>query len=189
LYMADFLKAYTLTAKNEGGYAKDPDDTGGETYKGISRNNWKTWPGWKYIDQIKQRGKGATFINQEAAKISNLQVLVQEFYKQNFWYSNNLQLIADQQLANNVYDFGVNAGTGAAAIRLQRAANAVCGSLVVDGQIGNKTIAQVNKLNAKDVYDAFNGQRKSFYDNIIAKNPSQAKFKNSWYSRIVPYQA
>lgn len=186
--MADFLIAYKLTAKIEGGYANDPDDNGGETYKGISRKNWPSWNGWKYIDLIKQRGKSATFINQEAAKTNNLQILVQEFYKANFWYTLNLQWLNDQQLANNVYDFGVNAGTGAAAKRLQVAANEVCGNLVVDGQIGSKTIAAVNKLDAKFVYDAFNNQRKSYYDNIIAKNPSQAKFKKSWYSRIVPYQ-
>ncbi|RYD50653.1 MAG: hypothetical protein EOP52_13405, partial [Sphingobacteriales bacterium] len=36
--MADFLTAYKRTAVAEGGYANDPDDLGGETYKGIARN-------------------------------------------------------------------------------------------------------------------------------------------------------
>lgn len=186
--MADFLPAYKNTAINEGGYANDPQDRGGETYKGISRKNWPTWGGWKYIDAIKQHGTSAIYINKEAAKNNTIGILVQEFYKANFWYALNLQWLNDQQLANNVYDFGVNAGTVTAAKRLQRAANEICGSLAVDGQIGSKTISTINKLDAKSVYNAFNDQRKMFYDNIIANNPSQAKFKNSWYSRIVPYK-
>lgn len=186
--MADFLTSYRLTAKNEGLYANNPNDLGQETYAGISRKNWPSWAGWKYIDLIKQRGTSARFINHEAAKSTVLQTLVSEFYKVNFWYALNLQLLNSQQLANNVYDFGVNAGTVIAAKMLQRAANEICGTLVVDGKIGSKTIAQVNKLDAKAVYDAFNKQRKVYYDNIIARNPSQAEFRNSWYSRIVPYK-
>ena len=35
--MADFRLAYKKIEAAEGGYVNDPDDKGGETYKGISR--------------------------------------------------------------------------------------------------------------------------------------------------------
>ncbi len=35
--MANFNNAFNLVLKNEGSYSNDPDDPGGETYKGISR--------------------------------------------------------------------------------------------------------------------------------------------------------
>lgn len=187
--MADFKTSFIHTIRNEGGYANNKADNGGETYMGIARNYWGTWKGWSQIDSIKKHfGTDAKTININAGSNPVLQAQVQEFYKANFWYPNNLQLLNDQQLANNVYDFGVNAGIGASGKRLQMAANALGCDLAVDGQVGNKTIAEVNKLSVKAVYEAFNTERKKYYDNIIAKNPSQKQFKNSWYSRITPYQ-
>lgn len=187
--MADFNIAFKHTAKNEGLYANNPDDRGKETYSGIARNYWGAWKGWAQIDTIKKNfGTDAKTINTHAGSNPVLQAQVQEFYKANFWYPNNLQLLSDQQLANNVYDFGVNAGIGASGKRLQMAANTLGCNLAIDGQVGNKTIADVNKLDANAVYNAFNTERKKYYDNIIAKNPSQKQFRNSWYSRITPYQ-
>lgn len=187
--MADFTISYKHTAKNEGLYANSPNDKGGETYSGISRKNWPAWKGWKLIDTIKQQyGTSASVINKYAGSSPMLQGYVSEFYKTNFWYPLSLHLINDQQLANNFYDFGVNAGIGASGKRLQIAANSVCGSLTVDGQVGAKTVLAVNKLDGKAVYDAFNIERKKYYDNIIAKDSSQAVWRKSWYSRIIPYQ-
>ena len=48
--MANFIKSYEITCKHEGGYSFDPDDAGGETYKGISRRFNPQWSGWKIID-------------------------------------------------------------------------------------------------------------------------------------------
>lgn len=41
--MAEFNIAFQKTLTHEGGYVNDPEDSGGETYKGISRNNHKNW--------------------------------------------------------------------------------------------------------------------------------------------------
>lgn len=183
--MAVFDLAYQHTARNEGGYANNPKDKGGETYAGISRKNWPNWGGWRFIDGIKQQhGTTADIINKYAGASEIVQSLVKEFYKTNFWYPLGLSMVNDQQLANNVYDFAVNAGVTTSAKRLQRAAG-----VRDDGIIGNQTLRAVNALPANHVYDTFNGLRKAYYDNIIAKNPSQAVFKNSWYSRIIPYRA
>jgi lysozyme family protein len=182
--MADFNLAFKHTAQNEGAYANSSKDKGGETYMGISRNNWPNWKGWALIDSIKKQFvSSASTINMHAGSSPMIQTLVSEFYKANFWYPLTLQLLNDQQLATNVYDFGVNAGVGTAAKRLQRAAN-----VNDDGKIGPATIRAVNSLPAKQVYDAFNAQRKAYYDNIIANNPSQAVWRKSWYSRIIPYK-
>lgn len=187
--MADFITSFKHTSNNEGGYANNKADNGGETYKGIARNYWGNWKGWTSIDAIKKEfGVTANIINEHAGSDAVLQSHVIDFYNVNFWLPNNLHMLNDQQLANNVYDFGVNAGIGASGKRLQLAANTVGANVVVDGQVGNKTIIAVNELDAKSVYEAFNAERKKYYDNIIAKNPSQKQFKNSWYSRITPYQ-
>ena len=51
--MSYFLDAYSITLQHEGGYGNDPDDVGGETYKGISRVYNPSWKGWGLIDDYK----------------------------------------------------------------------------------------------------------------------------------------
>ena len=48
--MSDFNIAYAKTGHAEGGYANNPDDSGGETVQGISRNNFPKWRGWMIVD-------------------------------------------------------------------------------------------------------------------------------------------
>lgn len=186
--MADFKIAYKDTMQVEGGYANNKLDTGGETYKGISRKHNPSWKGWPIIDAIKPHT--ATEINRQGVSNAYLQELVKAFYLTNYWNINRLGEITDQQLANNVFDFGVNAGTKVAAKMLQKAYNIAIEpkDLVVDGIIGKGSLAAINEVPSRKVYDAFNDLRKEFYDGIIARNPSQAVFRKSWYSRIKPYK-
>lgn len=51
--MANFKEAINKTLKFEGGYVNDPDDSGGETFLGISRVNNKSWKGWKLLINVK----------------------------------------------------------------------------------------------------------------------------------------
>ena len=113
--MADFQKAYKKTAKNEGGYANVPGDTGGETYAGISRKWWPNWAGWKIIDARKPLKHNQT-LNIEA-----LHALVQAFYKKQFWDTIGGDAIDDQLTAERLYDFGVNAGASRSLKQIQEA--------------------------------------------------------------------
>ena len=179
--MADFKIANKITAGNEGGYSNDAHDHGGETFAGIARNYWPKWGGWPLIDSYKKQ-HGLTNINtllHDAGMIT----FIQAFYKQNFWDVIKGDLINDQQIANQAYDMAVNSGTGASAKMLQRIAN-----VAVDGSIGAMSIAAINGMPAQSFYTALIAARKAFYDNIIAKDPTQAKFRNSWYSRLTPYK-
>ena len=49
-----FEDIFNKTMGIEGGYVDDPDDRGGETYKGISRKNHPAWEGWEIIDSMKE---------------------------------------------------------------------------------------------------------------------------------------
>jgi len=190
--MAKFEIAEAITGRNEGGYANNPADTGGETYAGIARNYWGSWQGWKIIDNIKFDLKinsvvTASNINKAAKANPYLTKAISSFYKQNFWDVNKLDLINDQQLANTVYDFGVNSGTGRAAKFLQMSVNSTFNSkLDVDGKIGPKTINTINSYEALIIYNEFNRRRKDFYTSIAVGNQSQ--FLKSWLSRLRPYK-
>ena len=53
--MADFNQAFQLVIAHEGGYVNDPDDPGGETYKGVARKIHSKWEGWQNIDILKRQ--------------------------------------------------------------------------------------------------------------------------------------
>src|SRR5438034_870259 len=114
--MAIFKDAYKITMGAEGGYANDPDDRGGETYKGVSRRNFPQWKGWTIIDAAK---KNATGFDKTISVNTRLEIAVQEFYKVEFWDVLSLDFVNNQAIANEMFDTAVNCGTGIAAEFLQ----------------------------------------------------------------------
>ena len=109
-----FEKAYDITMKNEGGYANNPKDKGGETYKGISRKYHPNWGGWKLIDAHKAAKPDytASSINKYGNN-PTMNKLVKDFYKANFWDALCLDKCFSQAMANELFDDGVNRGVGA----------------------------------------------------------------------------
>lgn len=192
--MADFTQAHHHTAKIEGGYANDKDDKGGRTYKGIAYNSSSKWQGWPIIEAIIQRvGEHADKINADAEKNETLQALVLKHYKNEYWDSLSLDQINDQKVATELYDTGVNMGTGRAALFFQRVLNVVNrnGSifpdLKLDGQIGTKSISAFNSLSLNDkyiVWKLLNCLQGAKYIDICEANPVQEKFMRSWASRV-----
>lgn len=179
--MAKYEISEGLTKIAEGGYANNKADTGGRTLNGISYNNWPKWPGWpKLMAIINKVGENARLINTEVRKDAELLNMINQFYKQNFWDTLSLDKFEDQQLANTVYDFGVNSGTGRAAKFLQEAVG-----VKQDGKIGPQTLAAVNIANPQTVHTAFNKAREDAYRSWAKGN--QAQFLRSWLSRLQPY--
>ena len=137
--MANFIIALKKVLKNEGGYANDPNDAGGETYKGISRKNHPTWAGWISIDQIKKaHPRGFKTILEHTPE---LQDKVKDFYKRRFWDELCLDTCGNQELANQAFDMAVNAGVKAGVKILQK----VLG-IPADGILGNVTKKAIAKI-------------------------------------------
>jgi lysozyme family protein len=192
--MAGFKIAEKLTGINEGGWANNPNDRGKETYAGVSRNFWPSWPGWKKIDKykaeyprlsaaLKKRFTLAQWINASAKVPSEgMKELVSQFYKTNFWDLNKLDQINDQQIANSVYDFGVNSGKGRAVQFLEQ----IFG-VKKDGIMDPQVIALVNRSDPKVILEKYNDAREAAYRSWAIGE--QAQFLRSWLSRLEQYQA
>ncbi|TSJ39451.1 hypothetical protein FO440_17050 [Mucilaginibacter corticis] len=184
--MAQFDPAYAITMHNEGGYANNPSDHGGETYKGIAIKFWPNWHGWPIVHSIAATHPAS--LNTALAANADLQQMVQSFYKANFWDTESLDNVTDQQVANQLFDIATNMGTGIAARFMQEAVNTLSpGKLTVDGQIGPLSLAALNGANQQSLYNAIIQLRKARYQAIIAKDPSQQQFANSWNSRMPAY--
>lgn len=137
--MANFTIALKKVLKNEGGYANNPNDAGGETYKGISRKNHPTWTGWISIDQIKKaHPRGFKTILEHTPE---LQDKVKDFYKRRFWDELCLDTCGNQELANQAFDMAVNTGVKAGVKILQKVLGIPADGIL--GDITKKAIAKI----------------------------------------------
>lgn len=114
--MADYKQSILRVLKTEGGYVNDKNDSGGETFKGIARNFWHDWAGWKIVDQAKKQ-PGFPRSLYANAQLTDLVVL---FYKTNFWDKIGGNNIKNQDIAHMLVDSAVNEGVKPAVKRAQK---------------------------------------------------------------------
>ena len=191
--LAQFETAYYLTNKIEGGYYNNKNDAGGETYRGISRVTNPYWLGWDIVDNIKKTNFSAETINEALDKNEVLQNFVKVFYLNNYWDAILGNKIADQQIANEVYDNAVNMGVPQAGIYLQKVINilnrnqSLYKDITVDGKIGGGTIQTLEmaiKLNgSRRVLNVINGYQMKHYLECMEKNPVDEIFVG-WFDRV-----
>lgn len=144
--------------KYEGVYSDDPDDAGGETKYGISK---KAYPDLN----IKE-------LSIEDAKL---------IYLRDYYAPMKISSIVDDELAWQVFDFGVNAGNSRSVKMLQRLVGAF-----PDGSIGKKTIAKIEEyFGEHPLWVAFVGERVKYYLWATIKKPKNRKFLKGWAIRAL----
>jgi len=162
-----FSKALATVLRHEGGYSNHPVDRGGATKYGITE----------------KIARGAGY----QGDMQDLSVEVAgEIYQKYYWQPLRLDDIASDKLKLLLFDTGVNMGTGAAGVLLQKAYNRLSvGRLVVDGIIGPITLAHVNNFNRPgNLNYAFEILRGMRYLNIAKNNKSQQVFIHGWLNRL-----
>ncbi len=176
--MAEFKTAFQKMLIHEGGYVNDLDDQGGETYKGISRNNHKNWSGWEIIDKSKNKSGFPATLDKDV----QLQIQLEQFYRTNFWSPLNAEHISNQTIADSIFDFSVNAGV----ITSVRLVQSIIG-VKADGIIGEQTLRKLNSLDFGYFLPAFTVAKISHYITIIIKRPANKKYFYGWVTRVLEY--
>lgn len=114
--MANFKESFQKVIVAEGGYVNDPDDSGGETYLGITRVHEPNAKMWALIDAAKKANPG--FTNKSLTAILNKNEAIMDearaIYKKKYWDAIKLDTIPSQKLAHQIFDMGVNAGVSLA---------------------------------------------------------------------------
>ncbi len=172
--MADFSKAFELMMAHEGGYVNDPDDPGGETYKGVARKIHSKWNGWTNVDMLKRQ----TGFPANLDKDLELQSAISDFYRITFWDRMKGDQISDQEVASSIFDFGVNAGMGTSASLAQLVIGAK-----TDGVIGPKSIEALNSFSPEHFLSAFTVAKIARYISIVKKRPTSRKYFYGWICR------
>lgn len=121
--MADFNISFERVVSKEGGYVNDPDDAGGETYMGISRRANPNPEIWKHIDKVTRKYTKVSDINRELKRNTELTKLIKNLYKTKYWNPFKLDEVANQRLANQIFDNSVNRGVSATKKMLDRVRN------------------------------------------------------------------
>ena len=138
---ANFDKCLEMLLHHEGGYVNHPDDPGGETNLGVTKKVYAASGGKKSMKKLTVKD-------------------VAPIYKKSYW----ARLKCDDLpsgLDFCAFDWGVNSGTGRAAKALQK----ICGASV-DGAIGPKTLALINRQNPKYMIEEFGKIRQDFYESL-----------------------
>jgi lysozyme family protein len=182
--MANFKKAFDLMIVHEGGYVNDPDDPGGETYKGVARKIHPKWLGWTIIDLLKKQ-KGFPdnlHLPGELEIMKQLNYEVSSFYYDQFWLKIKGDSILDQTVANSIFDFAVNAGIVPS---VQLAQTVV--KVTPDGAIGPKTITAINAFDTEHFLAAFAVAKIGRYIEICNKRPLSKKYFFGWTIRTLKH--
>ena len=174
--MADFKKALEGVLKAEGGYVNDPDDTGGETYKGVSRRFNSKWQGWVLVDLLKQKANFPANLDYN----DELQKHVADLYEQNYWDRVSGDDIANQEIAESIFDFAVNAGVKTSSRLAQ-----TCVEAKADGVIGANTIIKINNANTDLFIATFALLKISRYIAICEGKPVNRKYFFGWVRRAM----
>lgn len=160
--MADYRILKPFILRWEGGFVNDPNDSGGATNKGVTLATYRKYKG-------------------ESASVDDLKVITDEdwttIFKTMYWDKCRADEIASQAVANLLVDWYWMSGPTAVR-RVQRLVG-----VQTDGIIGPKSIAAINIKGeglAQDIYD----DRRCFYEEIVARRPSQRKFLRGWLNRL-----
>jgi len=199
--MAEFKISYSKTKIHEGGYVNHSSDRGQETFRGISRKFHPLWSGWTIVNEAVSKVpvypnntlKWKT-INAMLKDNTQLNQLVEDFYRNEFWNRIRGEAIVSQQLADVVFDTAVWSGVKVSSKHLQRALNMLnskqllWGDVTVDGVIGQKTLYTVLECSRKGfmpilikVIYVIQG---ALIVDILENDKSQEDFAIGWFDRV-----
>lgn len=153
--MSDFNKAFDRVIGHEGGYVNHPQDPGGETNWGVTKNTARAYG---YNGSMRD-------MTREQAK---------SIYKQGFWDRVQGDKLNDA-VAFQLFDASVNHGIGNAVRMMQRALG-----VADDGIVGNVTLSALQAINPSDFVLKFNAQRLNFYTSLS----TFGTFGKGWVRRV-----
>lgn len=174
--MSDFNQAIEVILRHEGGLSDNPHDPGGITNFGIT------------IGFMNDCGRCEKYFGHSApATRDDIRYLSRDvairIYADEVWTPNRYGEINDNQIATKIFDCTINMGEKWGETFAQQSANRLGHNLLVDGQIGNKSIAAINQCDPTAFLKEYCQQMKERYENLVLRNPNLAVFLKGWLTR------
>ena len=194
--MADFKISYELLKEWENlntkngliVYSNIPQDKGGETVLGVARNKNPNLSIWEEVDKIKNEyfpkvtplalaTEDLILLSNKILENENITKVAEYFFENNYWKKLKCDIVEHQDFASNLFLLGVNAGIK----RAIKVGQKSCG-VAEDGIIGKRTIKAWREAGIKEC-KKFTEIEIKYYESIIIKDPSQARFRIGWLRR------
>lgn len=171
----DIEGSYQNNPADRGNYNKDGELVG--TNFGIAAFTYERW-----------YGKTAT----ENAMLSLTKNDALEIFEGHFWLRNRIDEIESQVIAEIICDGIINHGTGSRTKKggvhlAQVALNELGENLTVDGILGSKTLAAINRqaeIRLGKLHNRYRELRIEYYHAIVDSKPSQSVFLQGWMKRM-----
>lgn len=159
----------------EGGYVNHPNDRGGPTKFGIT------------LKTLKAFRKDNTLTADDVKKLEKPEAF--RIYERMYVFNPGFGKIRNEKLREVVVDSGVMSGQETAGKFLQTAVNKILGAgeLVIDGAVGPKTIAAVDRCDPEDLVVAVCVSRIRFLGRLITRDPKQSVFAGGWMKRATKW--
>lgn len=178
--MANFDIALKELLGEEGGYANNPSDAGGETVFGIARRFNPLWIGWQLVDPLKQLHSNLKDLNEALANDTQLQSAVSAFYRQAYW---NFDNVASQLVANKLFEMEVNFGKGSAVKILQQGLVRLGHAVNLDGSLGPSTYSAMSNAKEPELLHALRAYSVLHRIHVIQAHPDQIVNAEGWVFR------
>lgn len=153
------MQKYTIF--NEGGYNNDPNDRGGKTKYGISKN---TYPDEDIKNLTRERANA--------------------ILHRDFWKWNGISTLPDE-VVGPVFDFGVVSGPLNAIQTTHRA----LGIEPVGNVIGQATQNKLKEIQPQEFINKFQNLAQDYLNKAASLDPKNKDFKNGWINRVNRYKS
>lgn len=153
---------------HEGGYAKDPNDRGGATNKGVTIATWRAYG-------YDKNGDGK--INEQDMKLVTT-ADAEHIMRLHFWNIWQGDQIKSQSIANLLVDWLWASGKYGITIPQQML------GVKADGKAGSRTLAALNAQNPAKFFKLLMQRRERYILNISKPGSSNYKFRNGWLNRL-----
>lgn len=159
-----FDQAFNILMVHEGGFADLPDDHGGPTNRGITMHTLAIARGCPVtVEDVRNLTAGETA----------------EIYRKNYWEPYGLDRIQSPLVSIPLFDLGVLMGPPTVWRLMQQTLGQH-----IDGIPGRQTIRALHLEEPRQLAGRFLDFCQAHFREIVAKDPSQAKFLKGWDNRI-----
>lgn len=158
--MTRFEECLQHVLQHEGGFVNHPNDPGGATNLGCTKDTWERWV-----------GRPCTTDDIRNLRVSDVTPL----YREKYWDRPKCGALS-AGIDYCVFDTAVNSGPGRAIKFLQEVAG-----VTVDGVLGPRTLAAVEAIVPSDVIDAYCDKRLAFLQEL----KTWEHFGRGWARRVL----
>lgn len=107
---------------------------------------------------------------------------VSTFYRCKFWAPAMAKIVSNE-VAKRLFDCAVNEGFETAVCIFQRAIADLSGIIDEDGKLGKGTVDRANLLDPDKLVRAFQNERVTAYEKIVAEHPEKKDCLAGWLAR------